>query len=399
MSRIIEGLRQSPVMFLGMRDSKSNISMIFGRLAHIDWTLLLSAVLISCAGLITMNSFVDENAFFDRQIVWLVFSIVIFFLFSFVDFRFLRRTNVIVVLFVSSLLLLALVLLFGEVVKGAQSRFDFIFFSLQPSDPIKIVVILLLAKYFSRRHVEIAHIRHVIVSGFYAFIVFLLVFLQPDFGSAIIIASIWLGMVLVSGISRKHIALVILLVSVSGIGLWFSVFEDYQKERILTFLHPLTDIQGAGYNAYQSTIAVGSGEFWGKGIGYGTQSKLQFLPEYETDFIFAAFAEEWGLGGVLLLFLLYGIVLYRILFHAVYGATNFEILFGVGVAIFFMSHLAIHVGMNIGLLPITGTTIPFMSYGGSHLVTEFAALGILIGMSRYSRRIHKEDMQKEFVGV
>ena len=289
--------------------------------------------------------------------------------------------------------------LFGDFVKGAQNRFDLGIFSLQPSDPIKLVVILLLAKYFSRRHVEIAHIRHILVSGFYTFVLFFLVFLQPDFGSAIIIALIWLGMVLVSGISKKHFLIVFFVGAVAFAGLWGYVFEDYQKERIQTFIHPLTDIQGAGYNAYQSTIAVGSGQVLGKGIGYGTQSKLQFLPEYETDFIFAAFAEEWGFVGVIIVLLLYGVVIWRIILNAMYGATNFEILFGVGLAILFMSQFIVHVGMNIGLLPVTGTTVPFLSYGGSHLITEFVGLGILMGMRRYRRAAHKDDIKKEFLGV
>lgn len=346
-----------------------------------------------------MNSFVGENYFFENQIIWVVISVGLFFILSFIDFRFLRRTGVIVSLFLVSIVLLLLIFMFGDIVKGAQSRFDFGAFALQPSDPIKLVVILLLAKYFSRRHIEIANIRHILVSGFYAFIIFLLVLLQPDFGSAIIIAFLWLGMVLVSGISKKHLLVVAFLGVIGMSFMWSFVFEDYQQQRIATFIHPLTDIQGVGYNAYQSTIAVGSGQLIGKGVGYGTQSKLEFLPEYETDFIFAAFAEEWGFIGVLLLFILFTIVMWRVLENAMHGATNFEILFGLGLAILFMSHITINIGMNIGLLPITGTTLPFMSYGGSHLVTEFIGLGILMGMRRYARTTHKDDAGREFLGI
>jgi|TARA_Y100000310_G_scaffold313175_1_gene361206 rod shape determining protein RodA len=365
----------------------------------IDWILFSAATLLVLAGLVTMNSFVDPNSFFEKQIIWAIVGTAAFFSLSFIDFRFLRRTGVIVSLFAVSALILFLLLIFGDFVKGAQNRFDLGIFSLQPSDPVKLVVILLLAKYFSRRHVEIAHIRHILVSGFYAFVLFLLVFLQPDFGSAIIIALIWFGMVLVSGISKKHLLIVFFASAIAFAGLWIYAFEDYQRERIQTFVHPLTDLQGAGYNAYQSTIAVGSGQILGKGIGYGTQSKLQFLPEYETDFIFAAFAEEWGFVGVVMILLLYGIVIWRIIANAIYGATNFEILFGIGLAILFMSHFIVHVGMNIGLLPITGTTVPFLSYGGSHLITEFVGLGILMGMRRYRRAAHKDDIKKEFLGV
>ena len=136
-------------------------------------------------------------------------------------------------------------------------------------------------------------------------------------------------------------------------------------------------------------IAVGSGQLVGKGIGFGTQSRLRFLPEYQTEFIFASFAEEWGFVGVIILISLFGIVIWRIIYNAIHGASNFEILFGAGVAVWFVSHFAIHLGMNVGLLPVTGITLPFVSYGGSHLLTEFAALGILMGMRRYSRTFHK----------
>ena len=366
---------------------------------HIDWVLCVSALLVVGAGALTMNSFVGENYFFQNQLVWTALALVLFFSLSFVDFRFLRKTGIIVSLFAVSVILLLLVFVFGDLVKGAQNRFNFGVFALQPADPIKLVVLLLLAKYFSRRHMEIANIRHIFVSGFYTLVIFLLIMLQPDFGSAIIVALLWFGMVLVSGISKKHLLAVVLLGALGFFGMWSYVFEDYQKDRILTFIHPLTDIRGAGYNAYQSTIAVGSGQLLGKGVGYGTQSKLQFLPEYETDFIFAAFAEEWGFIGVLLLFSLFGIIIWRVIDNAMRGATNFETLFGLGLAILFMSHIAINVGMNIGILPITGTTLPFMSYGGSHLITEFVGLGILMGMRRYSRAAHRDDDNQEFLGL
>jgi len=179
--------------------------------------------------------------------------------------------------------------------------------------------------------------------------------------------------------------------------LWFGVLENYQKQRIETFIHPLADTRGAGYNALQSVIAVGSGQWFGKGIGFGTQSRLRFLPEYQTDFIFAAFAEEWGFIGTMLLILLFGVVVFRVVKNALYGSSNFEILFGVGVAIWLITHFTIHVGMNIGLLPVTGITLPFLSYGGSHLLTEAAALGILMGMRKYNRTFHKGEREERLL--
>ncbi|MBI2046125.1 MAG: rod shape-determining protein RodA [Parcubacteria group bacterium] len=366
---------------------------------NIDWILFLAIIPLLAAGLLTMDSFVSENSFFDKQVWWIVISLVVFFALSAVDFRFLRQTGVVVSLFLFFCFLLATLLFAGSAIKGARSWFDFGAFSFQPSDPLKLVVILMLAKYFSRRHIEIAHVRHILVSGLYAGIPFVLVFLQPDFGSAIIIFCIWLGMIIVSGVSKKHLALVFLLGAIVFGGLWVSVLESYQKARVMTFINPLADIHGAGYNAYQSTIAVGSGGLFGKGVGYGTQSRLKFLPEYRTDFIFAAFVEEWGFIGALVLFFLFGVVIWRILANALLGATNFEMLYGMGLAIFFMSHFIIHVGINIGLLPVTGTTVPFLSYGGSHLLTEFIGLGILMGMRQYARPAHRDALKNEFLGI
>lgn len=368
--------------------------------AHIDWFLLAAALSVSLLGLVTMRSFSAENSFFDRQIIWICAALGAFFLASIPDYGFLRRTPVITGMFIVVASLLALIFFFGSIIKGAQNRFDLGFFFVQPSDPAKLLLVMLLAKYFARRHIEIAHIRHILVPGAYAFALFVLVFFQPDFGSAIIIFSIWLGMVLVAGISWKHLAALFIAAIVVLSGLWSYGLEPYQKQRVLTFLHPLTDIQGTGYNAYQSTIAVGSGEVFGKGIGQGSQSKLQFLPEYQTDFIFAAYAEEWGFIGVLILLGLFAIVMFRVLAIAGSGANNFDTLFAVGIGVYFTAQFVVHVGMNMGLLPITGTTLPFMSYGGSHLVTEYIALGILMALRRHARpsALRGSD-EMELVGV
>lgn len=365
----------------------------------IDWILVSAMLLLSLAGLVTMSSLGGSSIFFDRQVVWLVVAFGVFFVMSLIDFKFLRRTQVIVWIYGLSVALLGSLFFIGTVSKGAQSWLNFGLFNVQPAEVVKLVLILLLAKYFSRRHVEIRNVRHIIVSGAYAFLLFALVLVQPDFGSAMIIFFIWLGMILVSGLSKKHLLAVFVLGVIAFVLMWTTMLQPYQKSRIMTFLDPLQDIQGTGYNAYQSTIAVGSGEFMGKGIGYGTQSRLAFLPEYQTDFIFAAFAEEWGFVGVLILFLLFGIVVWRIIRNALHGATNFETLFGIGMAVLIMSHFVVHVGMNIGLLPVTGLTIPFMSYGGSHLIVTFAGLGILMSMRRYARAAHRDVMRNEFLGI
>ncbi len=366
---------------------------------EIDWLLVIFLLPVLLAGLVTMKSFTEVTPYFSHQLIWIGLSFAVFFSLSYVDFRFLKRTDILVSIFGIFSFLLILLFIFGHTSNGAQSWFSFGGFSFQPSDMMKLVVILMLAKYFSRRHVEIENFKHILISGLYAFIPFLLVFLQPDFGSAMIILFIWIGMTLVSGISTKHFLFVAGIGVLSIVLLWFFVFQPYQKARIINFVNPLSDVRKSGYNVYQSTIAVGSGQLVGKGVGFGTQSRLKFLPEYQTDFIFAAFVEEWGFIGAMILFLLLGLIIWRILHIALLGATNFEMLYGVGLAIYFMSHFIINIGMNIGIMPVTGITLPFMSYGGSHLLTEFVGLGILMGMNKYRRVAHRDDMRNEFLGI
>jgi rod shape determining protein RodA len=367
--------------------------------SHIDWFLLAAALAISFLGLATMRSFSVQNDFFDRQIVWICLSVIVFFAASLPDYSFLRRTQVLSALYGIIVFALVLIFVFGTVVKGGQNRFNLGLFFVQPADPAKLILVAVLSKYFARRHVEIAHIRHIFVSGAYALTLCVLVFLQPDFGSALIIFAIWFGMILVAGISWKHLAVLFIGAAIVFAGLWHFGLHQYQKDRILTFIHPLANIQTTGYNAYQSTVAVGSGEIFGKGIGYGTQSKLQFLPEYQTDFIFAAFAEEWGFVGVVILIGLFTVVIVRILAISARGSDNFDMLFAAGIAIYFTAQFLVHAGMNMGLLPITGTTMPFMSYGGSHLLTEYFALGILMSMRKHARPTLQAPDQTEIVGA
>jgi rod shape determining protein RodA len=373
-------------------------SKIITTFRETDWLLAVLTLPIVGAGIIAMTSFQGNNQLAIKQGIWLLIGLVVFFVASQFDVRVLKRTSVLVGLFLFFSFLLVILFILGHTSNGAQSWFSFGGFSLQPSDFMKIIVILMLAKYFSRRHVEIAHFKHIVISGMYALIPFVLVFLQPDFGSAMVIFMIWFGMSLVAGISKRHLLFLGIVGAIAFGILWVFLFKPYQKARVMNFIHPYADIRGSGYNAYQAGIAVGSGQIMGKGIGFGTQSRLQFLPEYETDFIFAAFAEEWGFVGALLLLIVYGALLWRILNTAMYGGSNFEILFGSGVALYFMSHIIINVGMNLNIMPVTGITLPFMSYGGSHLMTEFLALGILSSMRKYRRHAHPDDMRHEFVG-
>ncbi len=366
--------------------------------SSVDWIAFSCALALCALGLVTMDSFNRQDPFFVRQIVWVGLGIVVFFTASQVDWRLLRRSGVAAGIFGALIVPLLFLLALGTAVKGAKSWLSLGGLGIEPVEFTALALVIALSKYFSRRHTEIRDIRHIFVSGAYAGVVFVLVALQPDFGGAIIIFLIWLGMVLFSGISYKHLLAVLLGGALLFGLLWNFGFHEYQKERIMSFINPTASLEGAGYNAYQSTVAVGDGELLGRGIGYGTQSKLRFLPEYQTDFIFAAFAEEWGFVGVVIVFALFGLLFWRILRSAARGATNFETLFALGVLCYFAAHFLLHVGINMGVLPVTGTTIPFMSYGGSHIIAEFLALGMLSGMNAYARAAHRDALDRELRG-
>ena len=372
--------------------------MTKGLFKNIDWWLIAALIPLFGLSLSTMSSFsIAEGSLFTRQLLWISISLVALVSVAHLDISFIKQSKVIFFAYCGGIALLLAVVFFGATTKGATSWLNFGAFSFQPSDLVKLLLILVLAKYLARRHIEIKSIKHLIITALYFLIPFILIVLQPDFGSAIILFCIWFGMILAAGISRKHL----LMLFTVGIGLfmvmWVFVFKEYQKDRLRTFIDPLSDIQGTGYNAYQSTIAVGSGQLVGKGVGYGTQSRLNFLPEYETDFIFAATSEEWGFVGSVIILILYAFIALRILKMGYEMNANFGLLFSVGVALYFMSHVLINIGMNIGLMPVTGVTLPFMSYGGSHILIECIAVGLVMAMHGQARSVYKDESPEVFL--
>lgn len=345
-----------------------------------DWVLLFCIIAISILGIITIKPFgsLENGYFFSRQIIWIASGVFVFFLALLVDWNFLKTNGIFLFFLYLFLLAILFLLIFtANSIKGATSWYRVYSLGIEPVELMKVVLVLLFAKYFSKRHVEIARFFHIIVSGMYALLPIGLVLLQPDFGSAMVLAALWLGMAIVGGIKIKHL-LLLFVVGILAFGiLWNFVLAPYQKARIISFLNPKNDIRGTGYHAVQSMIAVGSGGIFGKGIGYGTQSRLEFLPENETDFIFASFAEEWGFFGVIILFFFFSIILWRILRAGIYAENNFEKLYAAGLSILLFFQSLIHIGMNVGMLPITGLGFPFLSYGGSSMLSLFLAVGIL----------------------
>ncbi|MDP3727032.1 MAG: rod shape-determining protein RodA [bacterium] len=352
-----------------------------------DWVLVAAMLLLVAVGLVAVWSFSAERpGFFARQLLWAGIGLGAFFIAALLDYRMFKNHGApLLLLYLFIVAALASLFVFAPVTRGIRAWFQVGGAGIQPVEPMKLVLALVLAKYFSRRHVEIARLRHLFVSGLYAGVPALLVLLQPDLGSALILAAIWLAVVSFSGITGRHLAIFFLLMAlVAGIS-WTSLLAPYQKTRITSFFDPYRDPRGAGYNTIQAMVAAGSGQLLGKGIGYGTQSHLNFLPEAETDFIFAAFTEETGFIGASLLLALFGVLFWRVMRIGITAYDNFSKLFVLGFAAFLFTGVAIHVGMNLGLLPVTGIGLPFVSYGGSNLVMSLVGLGIVQSIRIHSR--------------
>jgi rod shape determining protein RodA len=272
-------------------------------------------------------------------------------------------------------LVLGITLAVSYKTRGVYSWLNFGGFSIEPSEFVKLILVIILAKFFSTRN--IGEFKHIALSAVYAGVLIGLVFLQPDMGMAAVFFAIWFLMLFVSGAKFKHLAAIIIFTLVLAAGSWNFALKDYQKERIQAFLNPAHDPLGRGYNVIQAKIAVGSGGMLGKGFGRGTQSQLNFLPEKYSDFIFAALAEEFGFLGIGLLFLIFIFVFSRIfsVIKKVNDGFGKMLIFGIGVMIF--SGFFINIAANISLLPVTGLPLPLISYGGSSLLATLLSLGII----------------------
>lgn len=343
-----------------------------------DWMLFGAIILLFAIGLLTIYSLDDSGLFFKKQLIWGGIGFFTFFITSLLNYRILKNHSVIIIsLYVIIVILLVFLLLVNSKVRGAASWFHIGSFNFQPAEFAKIILVILLAKYFSIRHIEMYKLRHIIISGIYVGIPFLLIFAQPDFGSAIILFFLWFGIVMVAGIKIYHFGLLMFGGILSSIIGWVFFLKDYQKARILFYMKPGTDPLGHGYNLIQSLVAIGSAGFFGKGLGRGSQGGLGFLPEAHTDFIFAAFSEEWGGIGVILLIIILIFILYRIIKIFFESRNNFAGLCVMGIALIIFPQTIINIGMNMGFFPITGITLPFVSYGGSSLLVGFISMGLL----------------------
>jgi rod shape determining protein RodA len=326
---------------------------------------------------------------FKKQLVFSVAGIILMIFISFFDYKALK--NYTGLLYILACFILVAVLFLGSLTRGTASWFDFGFFSFQPSEFVKIVVIIILAKYLAKAG-DYA-LKKIMISGAYTFLLVVLIVLQPDLGSSLALVFIWFSMLAVSGVKKKYIVIILLLGLITFAGSWSFVLEGYQKERIVTFLNPQLDPLGSGYNVIQSMVAIGSGSIWGKGLGYGSQSQLNFLPEKHTDFIFAVVAEEMGFVGILLVLGLLAVVFHRLFKIAVEAQDNFGKFLVLGISFVLIFHVAVNVGMNMGIMPVTGIPLPFISYGGSSLISFLIMIGLVqsVYMKGRSYKLGKDE--------
>ena len=342
---------------------------------NFDWVLLLLTLGIGSFGLIILKSIVPE--LFFQQLLWFGLSLILFFIFSQINYQSYRHLTWIFYLFSVGFLILTLI--FGQVSRGSARWFGVGEARLQPSEIVKPLLILFFAAFFSQE--ENLSLKRALYSLLLMIIPVSLIFLEPDLGSSLVVIAFWLGMILAKGIKAEW-----LIGAFTFCLLFFPLawhfLKDYQKQRIYTFLNPQMDPLNSGFNVIQSMIAVGSGQFLGRGLGRGTQSHLRFLPERHTDFIFASLSEEMGFLGTFLLLALFFFLLWRLLNLAKNASDQFASLIYIGVFSLLFCQIIINLGMNIGILPVTGITLPLVSYGRSSLTAIIVTLGIAAGINR-----------------
>jgi rod shape determining protein RodA len=347
-----------------------------------DWQIFICIVFLVMIGLVSVYS-VDlsrgsELFYFKKQLISFGVGLALFFSASLSQHNLWRYLAKWWYLF-SGLLLLT-VLFFGEVIRGTRGWFSVAGFSFQPVEMAKIGLILMLAYIISRFGRRFDRPLFFFGTGIVTLVLIGLVMLQPDLGSAFLLGAIWLGMIWSVGARRLYLGGLVVAMILLAVAGWFFFLKPYQKDRLANFINPSRDPLDSGYNIVQSTIAIGAGKLFGRGLGFGSQSQLRFLPEAQTDFVFSVIGEELGLAGVLAMLVLFGVLFWRFLLIIKKSNDDFVATAATGILILFFVQLFTNVGANLGLLPITGVTLPFVSYGGSSLVINLLLVGILESM-------------------
>jgi len=364
------------------------LTWLYSNLKRIDWLLffnVLFLVLIGLAAIYSTTLNIEEATVFKFTRQLLFFLIGLFFLFFFAFFDFRHLANYYKLIYFLSLILLITVLIFGRTIRGTTAWLGFGNFLFQPVEFVKIGLIIFLSKYLSDYAKEFVFIKHLIITGLAVLALLILIGLQPDFGSAIIFFGIWLGMIFFTNLPRRYFIYLIIIILFFSIISWFFILADYQKERIVTLLNPNRDPLGSGYNVQQSLVAIGSGRFFGRGLGLGSQSQLNFLPEQQTDFIFSVICEELGFIGGALVLTFFALFFYRLIKVMKDTYDNFGNFLLLGFWLSFFIQFLINVGMNIGLMPVAGVPLPFLSLGGSSLLVSLISVGIIESVIRINK--------------
>ncbi|PIR74277.1 MAG: rod shape-determining protein RodA [Candidatus Magasanikbacteria bacterium CG10_big_fil_rev_8_21_14_0_10_47_10] len=364
------------------------VRQIQGFFAGYDWMLTIVLFILSLFGLAAIYS-VDlsrgtELLYFPTQAVAIGIGFIFFLVSSHIHK--VRYESASRIIYIVGLLLLTLVLFFGVTIRGTTGWFRFFGFSFQPAEFAKASLILMLGWWISRQGRRFDAWEFVVSSGLATGLYVGLILLQPDLGSSLVLVGIWFGLVLMAGTKKRYIVMTVLAAVVIAVVGWFFLFEQYQKERVLTFLNPELDPLGSGYNVTQSIIAIGSGQFFGRGLGFGSQSQLHFLPEAQTDFIVSVIGEELGFVGLFSLLVLYLILLLRLLRLAKMAKDDFSAYTIMGVLLFLFVQIMVNIGGATGVLPVTGVPLPFVSYGGSSLIMGYSVLGMVQSLGRSSHK-------------
>lgn len=341
-----------------------------------DWRLNIAVLFLAAAGLISLLS--SRPDLFWKQLLWYVIGFLFIFLIIKFDWRaFINERGAIWGIYLLAVFLLVITYFFAPSIRDAKSWLTVGSFQFQTAEFAKLALIIVLASFFSRKHISIARASNLLTSFAYFIIPAGLIILQPDFGSALVLFCVWFGFLLISGIRWRHLIIAAIIFSILGTVMWQNVLQDYQKERISGVFFPERDVLGINYSVSQSKIAIGSAGFFGKGFRQGTQTQLGFLPEAQTDFIFAAFIEEWGILGGMLIITTFLILVLRIIKIGLESDNNFNRFICLGTVALFSAQFILNVGSNLGLTPVIGVTFPFLSYGGSSVLINLILIGII----------------------
>jgi len=352
---------------------------------NFDWILLVIVMAISGLGLLNLYSAGFNLAssrgepLYIKQIYWILMGLMLMIAAFSIDYHIIIRHAY--TIHAISLLLLFLVFFLGDITHGSQRWLVFYGFSFQPSELVKLTMIIALARFYKDNQIDEGYyLRNTLILLFIIMVPFMMIMQQPDLGTSLFLALLFFTLVFFMGIRRNIVISIAAVSSILAPLLWF-IMKDYQRERILSFLNPERDPLGSGYHIIQSIIAIGSGGFFGKGYLKGTQTQLKFLPEQQTDFVFSVFAEEWGFLGVfVLMFIFLSLILWG--FKIARNSRDLPgTLIAFGVTMFIFWEVFINIGMVLGLFPVVGIPLPFLSYGGSSMVILLIGIGLLMNIS------------------